>query len=414
MTPTGFSPGEISSLINRPVVEEHAEEAAFLWRSRERASRAPHYRLKHLAMLDARLLAHLEGLRVAGDYGLAHARHALADADASVVFVAAYLAFAASHADEMRRAVQVALSDVQLTDAVVAALAWLGPRPAQQWLNALNGSENAAYRRLAIAVQAAHRDDGGAATAHAVADPDPALRARALRSIGETKRRDLDDALHRSTHDAEPRCRFWGAWSLAVLGHRAAAKSAFETASEDPALASPALEIAMRAGEHGWARQLIRSLAGDASTLRQSVVAAGAFGDPATVPWLLQLLEQPRLARVAGEALASITGADLEQPELKQDAPEDAPEVHEEDLDLRWPSPDGLARWWHAERGRFVSGQRYIGGQPLGEAAALHVLRTGYQRQRRGAAIELALLRDGAVVFPVHARGDWQRRRLAI
>jgi hypothetical protein len=48
------------------IIEQHAEEAAFLWLLRDAAVRAPHYSLKNLADLDNRVEAHLDGLRIAG------------------------------------------------------------------------------------------------------------------------------------------------------------------------------------------------------------------------------------------------------------------------------------------------------------------------------------------------------------
>jgi hypothetical protein len=44
------------------IVEQHAEEAAFLWLLRDAAVRAPHYSLKDLADIDERVEAHIDGL----------------------------------------------------------------------------------------------------------------------------------------------------------------------------------------------------------------------------------------------------------------------------------------------------------------------------------------------------------------
>ncbi len=58
---------------NRPVlehiVEQHAEEAAFLSLLRDAATEAPHYKRHHLARLDERVEAHIDGLCVAGEAG---------------------------------------------------------------------------------------------------------------------------------------------------------------------------------------------------------------------------------------------------------------------------------------------------------------------------------------------------------
>ena len=47
------------------VLEQHAEEAAFLWILRDGAVHAPHYSLQDLARLDQRLEGHVDGLRIA-------------------------------------------------------------------------------------------------------------------------------------------------------------------------------------------------------------------------------------------------------------------------------------------------------------------------------------------------------------
>ena len=124
---TGFAPAEISSLRNRRVLDEHVGAAASLWALRERAVRAPHFRLQHLLRLDERLLAHLEGLRTAGPVGQALAGQALGDGSPGAVFVAAWLAFSAQVPDTMRAVLQLALADPAMGRALVAALAWVDP-----------------------------------------------------------------------------------------------------------------------------------------------------------------------------------------------------------------------------------------------------------------------------------------------
>lgn len=51
------------------IVDQHAEEAAFLALLRDYAVRAPHYDLEELAELDQRIEAHLDGLAIAGQAG---------------------------------------------------------------------------------------------------------------------------------------------------------------------------------------------------------------------------------------------------------------------------------------------------------------------------------------------------------
>src|SRR3954466_608943 len=99
----GFRPREVSGLLNLAVIEEHSEDAATLWRMHEHGVRGPLYRLRDLQLLDPRLVAHLDALRVAGAAGTAQARRALATEDPGAVFVVAYLAFSASDTEAMRQ-----------------------------------------------------------------------------------------------------------------------------------------------------------------------------------------------------------------------------------------------------------------------------------------------------------------------
>src|SRR3954453_11673748 len=76
------------------VVEQHAEEAAFLWLHRDIAVRAPHYALKDLTKLDNRVEAHIDGLRASGKPGWEIAKTAMAElGEPGEVFAAGVLAF---------------------------------------------------------------------------------------------------------------------------------------------------------------------------------------------------------------------------------------------------------------------------------------------------------------------------------
>jgi uncharacterized protein (TIGR02270 family) len=422
----GFSPAEVSALLNLPVLTEHAQEAAFLWLQRERASAAPHYRLKHLALLDERVRAHLAALRLAGPTGLKLARRQLGELDGGSLFVAAWLAFGLTDREAMGDALAIAGADAALTASLVHALAWHDLAMLRPALDRLAVSPRPAHRALALAVRVAHRERAGDAVAQALTDADPALRAQALCAVGTLGlaplRHAVESAVESTSADPDPACRFWAHWTCAVAGHAGAAQRAYDTgeAASQPAAA---LEIAMRAGPIDWARALVRRLAADAATQRLAVLAAGDLGDPAVAPWLLQLCEDDVLGRAAAEAFAQMTGVDLEEPQFRRDAPDPSadrpsdaahPDAgHPDDREARWSGADALRGWWQQERHRFRSGVRHLGGQPVGEAAAVQVLRTGTQRQRHGAALELLRLHPETVLFPVTAPAELQRRRLA-
>jgi uncharacterized protein (TIGR02270 family) len=410
--PIGFSPREISSLVNRPVLDQHAADASFLWTQRSHATAAPHYQLKHLAKLDSRLLAHLRGLEIAGPVGWDVTCAALAEIEPGAVFVAAYLAFGGQAPKQMLHALQIGLSDPVFERALLSALSWLPLSVLSPAVDRLNESPVAAYRRIGLATLVAHRGDAERHIERATRDNDSELRALAAKAVGEMGRRDLLLIVQKGLRDPDPICRFWTAWALALHGDGAAAKAAFEAGWPWPRLRRASLEVALRCGEPRWARDIARQLAASTATKREGIQAVGIFGDPVVVPWLIEQLEDTVNTRVAGEALSMITGVDLELLDLAVDALEDAGESNPDDAELPWPNPAAVHGWWKRHVSRFSPGQRHIAGRPVSAEGALSVLREGYQRQRAGAAIELALHSDSGL-FAVDARADWQRRTLS-
>ncbi|MBI2899863.1 MAG: hypothetical protein HYY17_06745 [Planctomycetes bacterium] len=323
---------------NPAVLDQHAEETAFLWILRDNAVRAPHYDLPQLARLDSRVEAHLDGLRVAGEDGWKRALDELKHGEPGEVFAAASLATD----DEARfRTVLDAAKSPELERAVVSAIGWAPSEPPA--LRKLLASDSPRLRRLALAGCAVRRLDPGPALDAALASSDEALR--------KTGRRAAE-----------------------LLGRVAPPRAAVDL-------------------------------------------------DPATVPSLIDKMSVPASARTAGEAFTFITGADIE--ELKLDAPPptgfqagptedpaDEKVAMDPDANLPWPDAAKVRKWWSAMGGRFAPGLRLLLGRPIDAAWAREVLRTGRQRHRAAAALELAALEPGKPVFEVRAPGFRQKREL--
>lgn len=415
----GFTPAEISSIPNLRVVREHASEAGFLWRQRHRAIGAPHYKLKHLQMLDERVSAHLAGLCLAGDTGWQFALEALANDDPGAVFSATYLAFDSGVGSRIDHVLALALAEPAYADAFLHAMAWLPAEKVESTLALLAGSTLAQHRLLSCTAVVLRRDQDWADIPRFIEDEDPAVRTRALYAVGVLKRGDLRSFLADALHGQDKQCRLWAAWSSALFGDPQSAPTLFEIGLSCPDTARFSTEAAMRCAEHDWARQTISTLAAEPQMRRLAFIATGAFGDPTTVPWLIKHSGDERFGALAGEAISTITGADLKYLDLNKERPDnddfgaDTQDEEKEDNDLPWPDPERLQAWWTTQSHRYVEGQRYLCGEVVSESESRRILRDGYQRQRAAAAFELARLNPQAALFPTHARADRQTGRLS-
>ena len=112
----------------RNIVEQHAEEAAFLWLLRDRAVDAPHYALRHLARLDERVEAHVDGLRVAGDAGFEIALAQLAaHREAGEVFAAGVLALESGDPARIDPLVELIEEVPEARRGLAGAIGWTAP-----------------------------------------------------------------------------------------------------------------------------------------------------------------------------------------------------------------------------------------------------------------------------------------------
>ena len=398
------------------IVEEHAEEAAFLFQIRAAAATAPHYDRARLRDLDERIEAHLDGLRVAAEKGLEIAAEALDEDEPGTAFTLAVLAAERGDAAALAPAIELAAASRSAARGVVAGLAWVPFTTARSVLAPLLApGASPAHKRIGIAACAAHRQHPGEALTYALFDEDLALKARALRAVGELGRADLADAVRTELGIVEGHeRRYWAAWSGALLGVEAALPVLWSIADSGAAFAEQACALVMRKLDVREARARLEGLGAAADHARAAIAGAAALGDPALVPWLLATMENPALARVAGEAFATLTGATIEgslaglAPEGFRAGPSDDPGdpavAMDPDGPLRWPAAAALRAWWSARESQFRRGSRYLGGAPLSPSTLDDDVTGGNQPRRAGAALELAMRQPGRPLIEVRAR----------
>ena len=312
-------------MVNQVVVDQHAEEAAFLWTQRGEAVVSPQYKLRHLARLDERVEAHLDGLRVAGSAGWNTAL-AQVEGGPGEVFAASSIAFETGNPEQVNKVIELGHSDPALTRGVISALGWMQSDSAVREAKKLIAAHDPEVRRSGIAGMAIQRVDPGPVLVIAIQDPNSRLAGRSMRAAAELGRNDLVPTMLGRLSDSDETCRFWAAWSVIRLGKQSLeALDVLRTVSDGGGpLATRAVDLVVRTmavkESHTWRRQLARR------SSRLSVLAGGAIGDPSVIPELIVQMQDPELARLAGYAFSLITGIDLSYEDLDEDAPQSARE----------------------------------------------------------------------------------------
>ena len=405
-------------LVMNGIVAEFADETSFLWYLRSRAVGAPQYTLDDLICLDERLEAHIDGLRVAGEKGWDVCAGKLESNNAADYFAPAVLAFESGMPQGIQDVLDAIAEDPNKARALISALGWLPPAQAEPHINNLLSSESPFQRYLGIAASAIHRRDPGHLLGKTVDDGFPILRARSLRAYGELGRsRELDSCILRGAFaDDDDEIRFSAAWSATLAGNKEAVEVLKSFVPKNSLHKEKALNTALRRMQAAAAFTWQRHLADSPDTLRLAIISAGTIGDPVLVPWLIEQMNTPALARVAGEAFTMITGVDLESEAMRgvrpegftsgpTDIPGDDNVAMDPDDDLPWPKADAVLHWWGRSKGAFPSGTRHLLGMPITAGNLLNILRSGRQRQRAAAALELAIQEPERPLFEVRAPG---------
>ena len=403
------------------VLQQHAEDAAAFYTTRALLVGAPHVKLHHLRRLDDRLAAHLDGLAVAGEDAWPFCEAALESPSNGAVFTAAVRAIGDKRNDRLDRLFALVAAQPEIRNGLVSAFGWTERQELRGLVAELLGSSEPLRRYVGIAACALHRVDPGLIPARRCEDPDPTVRARAWRSVGELGKRELANAAGAGSVADTPACRFWAAWSAVLLGDRHAALETLATMVATPGpLRSQALQLAIQAMGTTAGRDLLKLTGHHPAGVRNQILGTGLLGDPVSIPWLIDFMTDERLARLAGEAFTTLTGVDLAALELERKPPEsfesgpndasDDPNVGmDEDDGLPWPDQTRVQTWWHANRQRFPAGARYFMGEPLERHVCLRVLQGGCQRQRRAASLFLSLLNPGTPLFEWRAPA-WRQK----
>lgn len=386
-------------------LETFAEDAAFLWLLREIALKQPHYFPEDLCELEHRIDDHLKGLLLQPEPAWRVAKSQLELQEPGEVFVATFVAFKSLEANRIQHVLDRSLDTPTLVRAFVSALLWLPSDISEPWVERFLLSKDLRHKTIAIQIKRLQREDPGDYLIGLLRRDDcieqESLHAECLRLIGECKLHSLVPALNVAMNSDLPEVAFWSLWSAVLLGNKALLAELYTYIETSSSFQEPALQLYFRCADQQALKQKIRTLASNPDTVRLAIKAAGIYGDPEAVPWLISCMDNPKLARLAGETFSLITGIDLEVHKLDFELPDIHPEAEEnedltfdEDENLPWPDLNKLKALWQKHRKQYGVGVRLFLGKPPSVSDLKPTLSSGRQRHRISAGYELALIQN--------------------
>lgn len=407
------------------IIDQHAEEAAFLWLLRSNAVSASHYDLDDLSELDERVEAHLDGLRIAGDYGWEISKSNLELKEAGELFSASVLALESQSPEKLKTVYKVLSDSPELQNGFVSALGWVNPNYLEGKVSGFLGSKDPFWQKIGIAACTVQRADPKKYLTQGLKSTDDKLCCQSLKAVGVFGRTDLNADIHKLIANKNTEIKFWASWAAVLCGDRTQAlKSLVSLVKENSNHTNKAIALLLRTLESHHAKDFL-ALLKEQSKLREVIQGIGIRGEVDYIPWLIDQMEIPELARLAGESFTLITGVDLAYDDLEMDQPEgfesgptENPDDENVDLDsdedLPWPDPELIRQWWNSNKSGFDSGTRYLMGKSISYESCVSVLKDGKQRQRKAAALEMALMADDNVLFETSAVGQRQQQLLKV
>ena len=411
------------------VLDEHLDEAAFLWVQRARALRSADYVLAEVEEGDeGRLRAHLEGLELGGEPA---ARRVLVPAlkaeEPQRVAVAAWALLAQGQDAGLRAVMERLVEAPESRLGLLRALEQSERADLDGQLLSLFQKAEASLRAPLLEVLAFRGADASAALARLPLGEDaPDLLVAALRAARAVPWSVAEPWLLRGLEDPRPVVRNAALETGLIHGSRAAwltCRRCVETNAPEPRPALLALALCGGTAD----LQLLSARASEPALRAEALWALGFSGRRAAAEGVLAALRL-QAEPLAVMAFAQITGMPL-QGMLEARAPEEAPEegesleTAEDALAARqelpgppsqegWPLANAVEAWWQAKREHFNPDGRYWRGRPWTDELLPALLLEAPMNVRPILAWELAVRSRGACLLEPEAWGHVQRRHL--
>lgn len=307
------------------IVREHVQQAAFQWLQRTNLAAARPPDMAAIADIDARLLANLDAVAIAGDAAWPFILDHFEDfPEAGELFVASHLAMGQSDARRIEHCLALAQQNPESRAGLVGAFAAYPAEVTAPTIRHMLSASSAVHRACAIDVLAVHKADAGDRLAGFLADPSAIVRASACVLATQTGRRNSADMIGAFVRDDDADLRFAAAEALARLGEPRVAVSALQ--AEVAAVgdrAEAALRVLSQTLPDAEFRRYLGALYKAETTRAMAVRGIGMTGERGHVDWLIGQMEAPETAVAAGESFLELCPHAVGEGVLFSDESED-------------------------------------------------------------------------------------------
>jgi uncharacterized protein (TIGR02270 family) len=422
------------ALILWDVIEEHFNEAEFLFEQWEHALHSPTYTLTELgATLEQRLEAHLDGLLIGGP-GVAERllEPELENDTEPIRAVVAALVLLCSEEDaainrvlEVTQGAEGPLQEALARALVLSNAARLDGMVMQRFRIAQSDSEKAVW----LEILNGRGVDTGELLRHCFDSDDHRLVSAALEAVRRFARREMITDVEKHLRSDHPAVRTSAIKASLAFGSRDAWQLCLQLARASDVY-DPELLLLIAILGQPQEHRLLYTLLDNSESPESLLWTLGYCGTVEAGDVCLPFLQtgDERVAKAAAEAMAWIGGFDLNEdefqlPPLEPEEDETLPPFEEDDLDpdltsdgvddLPVPNPEAIIQWWEENRGRLTQNQRCLLGQPSSPEAMVHALEVGSLWRRHGTALELSLRTGGEQHVSTDSFSSRQRRQTA-
>jgi uncharacterized protein (TIGR02270 family) len=392
------------------VIKQLLNDAPYEWLRWDQANYSPLYRRQQFEQLEGRINTYIEAMLLhirSGDDLLSRVRLT----DWGAVYIIAYIAIVTGNKSAFHLAVDTIKNERQSRE-LRDALRKAPFDTAKPFILDIAHHQNPWVQVAVIRAVGHHFDEINPDwLMHHLNSESDAVRVAVLRVIGDKGLTGHTAQVTEFLEHEVASVRFQAAFSGNLLGIDEAYQAILPFCFTDNPYMRKALGLVHHLHDISAIKRAIPRVQESQVSVRIKAYNIAMAGLVEWIPTLLEWMQDPEYAPLAGEAFCFITGADLDADDLllrnheiceSHEAPlaqkrKQDPWTQAYEDDLPWPDPEAVAAWWETHQPRFQPDTRYLAGKTLTEDNLRQVSEDGTQPQRHQADLVLRLYHAGVI-----------------